>query len=265
MSTVLSHVDGHVATVTLNRPDRLNAMDGELVSALLEILELHAENDEVRVVILSGAGRGFCAGGDLRVLGTGSTEDEPVESSAGRVLDMRALTEVSQLLHTMPKVTIAAVNGPCAGAGLSWACATDLRYASDTAVFTTAFARAGQPGDYGGTWFLPRLVGASRARELFLRSARFDAADALEWGLVSEVVPGDAMISHVEAIAQEIAGFAPVAIRLMKANLNDAETLPLDQLLDREAERFAVNASTEDSKEAARAFIEKRTPRFKGA
>jgi 2-(1,2-epoxy-1,2-dihydrophenyl)acetyl-CoA isomerase len=269
MSVVLNRVEGHVATLTLNRPDRLNAMDGELLAAVLASLEAHAEDDDVRVVIMTGAGRGFCAGGDLRLLGArGGGKDAAAESAtsvATRVRDMRGLTEISRLLHTMPKVTIAAVNGPCAGAGLSWACAADLRYAADTAVFTTAFARAGQPGDYGGTWFLPRLVGAGRARELFLRSTRFDAAAARDWGLVNEVVPGPSLLEHVGAIATEIAGFAPVAIRLMKANLNDGETLPLDQLLDAEAERFYVNAATDDAGEAARAFIEKRPPRFEGA
>jgi 2-(1,2-epoxy-1,2-dihydrophenyl)acetyl-CoA isomerase len=263
MTTVLNHVDGHVATVTLNRPERLNAMNGELADEVLASLDDHAENEQIRVVVLTGAGRAFCAGGDLQQIGSGGG-GEPARSLASSARTMRQLTAIAELLHAMPKVTIAAVNGPCAGAGLSWACAADLRYASDSAVFTTAFAKAGQPGDYGGTWFLQRLIGAARARELFFRSTRLDAAAALEIGLVNEVVASDSLMSHVGTIAAEIVGFAPVAIRLMKASLNDAETVPLGRLLDLEAERFQINMATTDAREAALAFVEKRSPNFTG-
>jgi 2-(1,2-epoxy-1,2-dihydrophenyl)acetyl-CoA isomerase len=263
MSTVLNQVDGAVATVTLNRPERLNAMSGELADEVLASLDDHAENDQIRVVVLTGAGRAFCAGGDLQQIGSGGG-GEPARSFGSSTRSMRRLTSIAELLHTMPKVTIAAVNGPCAGAGLSWACAADLRYASDSAIFTTAFAKAGQPGDYGGTWFLQRLIGAARARELYFRSTRLDAAGALEIGLVNEVVSSESLMSHVGAISIEIAGFAPVAIRLMKASLNDAETAPLGRLLDLEAERFQINMATTDAREAALAFVEKRPPNFTG-
>jgi 2-(1,2-epoxy-1,2-dihydrophenyl)acetyl-CoA isomerase len=220
-------VDGSVATMTLDRPDRLNALDTALVEAVLGRLEQTAQDRDVRVLVLTGAGRAFCAGGDL-------------------------------------KATIAAVNGPCAGAGLSWACAADLRYAAPSAVFTTAFVHAGQSGDYGGTWTLPRIIGSGRARELFLLGDRIDAEEAARIGLVNAVVPQDELLGHVRAIADRIASSAPLAVAAIKGNLNDGERHDLAGLLDRESERFAVNAGTADAVEAARAYAEKRAPRFQG-
>jgi 2-(1,2-epoxy-1,2-dihydrophenyl)acetyl-CoA isomerase len=257
--------EGALAIVRFNRPDRLNAFDPSVIEALIGHLEQLADDPRVRAVILTGNGRGFCAGGDLNILQGGSTaptstpanEDEQVERMLG-------LTRASTLLHEMPKLTIAAVNGPCAGAGLSLACAADLRVAAQSAVFVSAFLRAGQTGDYGGTWFLPRLVGPSKARELFLLGERIDATEAYRIGLVGRVVPDQDLMEVAREIGKQAAAAAPLALAGLKANLNDADNLALGDLMRQEALRFTANRSTRDSAEAVNAFLENRTPTFEG-
>ncbi len=177
---------------------------------------------------------------------------------------MLQLTRASTLLHEMPKVTIAAVNGPCAGAGLSLACAADLRIAAESAVFATAFLRAGQTGDYGGTWLLPRLVGPGKARELFFLGDRIDAEEAVRIGLVNRVVPDEDLLPVAQAVAEQVAAAAPLTLAGLKANLNDADYLRLDDLMRAEAVRFTRNRSTRDSLEAVNAFLDKRAPTFEG-
>ena len=257
--TVLYDAADGIATVTLNRPERLNAMNRDLLVDLLATLEAVAADDSVRALILTGAGRGFCAGADLRernVL-TGETTE-------ARIGELRALMRASQLLREMPAITIAAVNGPAAGAGLSLALAADLRYASESATFVTAFLTAGLSGDYGGTWMLPRIVGPAKARELYFLSDRVPAAEALRLGLVSEVVPPEALMARAREIGARLAAAAPVALGRIKANLNDADRLSFAELLDREADRHVRTGSTADAREAGAAFLEKRPPRFLG-
>ena len=186
-----------VATVTLNRPDRLNAMNDELLTGMLRTLEQLASEDTICAVVITGTGRGFCAGGDLSA-GPGGGIGGPDLTSQERVGLMRRYMETSHLLHTMPKVTIAAVNGPCAGAGMAWACACDLRIASESAVFKTAFLSAGLSGDFGGTWTLSRIVGPAKARELYLLNERLSAQDALRGSLVSQVVAADRLLPEVQ-------------------------------------------------------------------
>ena len=261
--TVLYEADGGIATITLNRPERLNAMTAPLLTEALEALETAASDDEVRVVVLTGAGRGFCAGGDLSAgAGGGVVGGGPVEAD---VASLRRFMRSSQLLHGMPKVTIAAINGACAGAGLSWACAADLRYAAASAKFSTAFLTAGLSGDFGGTWTLPRLVGAAKARELYLLADRFDAAEAERIGLVAKALPDDELVGFVRSTAERLASAAPVALRGIKANLNDASEVGFAELLDREAARHVRSGRTSDAREAARAFVEKRPPTFTGS
>jgi 2-(1,2-epoxy-1,2-dihydrophenyl)acetyl-CoA isomerase len=247
--------------VRFNRPERLNAFDPDVIVELVSHLEELAGDGEIRAVILTGTGRGFCAGGDLHGLRdrppTTRTEDE-------QVANMLRLTHASVLLHEMPKLTIAAVNGPCAGAGFSLACAADLRIAAASAVFATAFANAGQTGDYGGTWFLPRLVGAGKARELFLLGGRLDARQAERVGLVNRVVPDDDLLSTARDAALQVSAAAPLALAGLKANLNEADHVSLRELLEHEAHQFVRNAATRDSAEAVRAFLEKRPPVFEG-
>ena len=203
----------------------------------------------VRVVVLTGAGRGFCAGGDVAAMtgGGGGASGEPV--------DLRAIMEVSELLVAMPAITVAAVNGPCAGAGLSFACACDLRYAARSAVFVSAFLRVGSSGDHGSAWVVTRAVGPAKARELLLLGDRVGADEAFRIGLVSAVVDDDALVAHVGEIAARLAGMPPTATRLMKANLDDAVTLPLGEYLDRETERFAECSGSDEAIAAAKAFL----------
>jgi 2-(1,2-epoxy-1,2-dihydrophenyl)acetyl-CoA isomerase len=226
--------DGAVATVTFNRPERLNAMTGESFDLLRSELEVLAEDDAVRAVVLTGAGRGFCAGGDLSTLaGTSNPADE--EDIRER---MARLTRITPLLHDMPKPTIAAINGACAGAGLSLACACDIRYAAEGAVFKTAFLSAGVPGDYGGTWTLPRVVGPGLARQLYLADERIDADTALRIGLVGAVFPAEQLLPRAVALAERLAAAPAHVVRAMKANLNDGDVLDLPRHLERESARF---------------------------
>ena len=264
--TVLYGVDAGVATITLNRPEQLNTMSPQLLAEAIAAMEEAASDDAVRAVILTGAGRGFCAGGDLSGMaaprdGRPGGGPRPVQAD---IAGLRAHMRTSQLLHEMPKVTFAAINGPCAGAGFSWACACDVRYCGLSAVFNTAFMTAGLSGDFGGTWTLPRIVGAAKARELYLLAEKFRAADAERIGLVTAVLPDDELLDFVRAKAERVAGFAPLTMASIKANLNDALHLDFSTLLDREAERHVRTGRTEDAKEAARAFLEKRPASFKG-
>src|SRR6059036_4260002 len=184
---VLEVVKDGVAVLTLNRPDRLNAMSGPMLDAMLEALPRLADDSDVGVVVLTGAGRGFCAGGDVKAMAEGrefggTTLEEKAQA-------LRSRMEVSRWLHEMPKVTIAMVRGAAAGAGLSLALACDLRVAGDSARFATAFARVGYSGDFGGSWFLTQLVGTAKARELYYTADIVDASQARELGIVNRVVP----------------------------------------------------------------------------
>lgn len=250
-------VNGSVATVTLDRPDRLNAFTGEGIVQLRSVLVELAEDRGVRAVVLTGAGRAFCAGGDLQAMsdGFGGTGDQELPP-------MRRLVEVVELLHHMPKVTIAAVNGACAGAGLSFAAACDLRVAAPGAVFTTAFAKVGQSGDYGSAWFLTRLVGRPRAAMMLFLSDRFDATTALAAGLVQEVA--DDALDRAHELAQQVAALAPLTIAAIKENLDDAQDSALSPYLDHECDRFLRTLATHDAQEAVRAYVEKRAPDFEG-
>ena len=257
---VLNDVVGAVQVISLNRPDRLNAMTKGLVDELLPVLEAAAADPAIRAVVLTGVGRGFCAGGDLGEIGDLADGVDVAREEA----DLRRLHRSSQLLHEMAKPTIAAVNGPCAGAGLSWAAACDLRLAASSAVFRSSFVSAGLTGDFGSSWTLPRIVGAGRARELCLLNRKFDAAEALRIGLVSEVVPDELFRDRVLEVAAQLAGPAPLARAGMKANLNDGELVGFGELLDREAARQAAATASSDCVEAATAFLERREPVFVG-
>lgn len=257
--TVLYESEGGIATITFNRPESLNAMNFELLEGMLAAVERAAGDNEVRVVILTGAGRGFCSGGDLRATGTLGTGDR--ESQIGV---LQAFGRMSRLLREMPKVTIAAVNGACAGAGLSVACATDLRYAAQSAKFVTAFVNAGLSGDFGGTWTLPRIVGAARAREMYLLSDRVSGEEAERIGLVSKTLPDEELMPHVRSIAERLVASAPVVLQRIKENLNDSEDVSFAEALNREADRHVTVAASADTREARLAFTEKRAPVFTG-
>ena len=261
MSVVLYGVADRVATVTLNRPERRNAMSPELLRELLAALERAASDHEVRAVILIGAGPSFCVGGDLQSFAQGDSGEVPLDE---RIAGLRESVRCSELLREMPKPTIAAVHGAAAGAGLSLACAADVRIAARSTVFRTAFLSAGLSGDFGGTWTLPRLVGEAKARELYLLNRKIDADEAQRIGLVAEVVDDDAFEARVREVALELAAQAPLALARIKVNLADTWRGTFAEHLDRECPRHVGLTRTEDSAEAARAFLEKRQPVFLG-
>jgi 2-(1,2-epoxy-1,2-dihydrophenyl)acetyl-CoA isomerase len=263
MSTdLLEQVKDGVAVLTLNRPDRLNAMSRPMLDALLEALPRLAEDPTVGVVVLTGAGRGFCAGGDVKAMAEGN--ELGGQTMEERAQALRSRMETSRWLHEMPKPTIAMMRGPAAGAGLSLAMACDLRIASDTVKLGTAFARVGYSGDFGGSYYLTQLVGTAKARELYFTADLLDAQQALGLGLVNRVVADARLEEETMALASRLARGPRVAYRYMKRNMNAAETASLKDMLDLEAWNHTRTGMTEDHREAARAFVEKREPQFKG-
>ena len=249
-----------VATLTFNRPDRLNALSPQIMDGLLEALPRLAADASVGAVVLTGAGRAFCAGGDVKRM----AEETVPRNSEEDVARLRGRMEVSRLLHEMPKPTIAMVNGPAAGAGLAMALACDLRIAGESARFVTAFAKVGFSGDFGGSYFLSKLVGTGKARELYFTAEPLDAAQALALGIVNRVVPDVELASAAIDFARKLARGPRIALGLMKQNFNAAENGTLAELLDLEARRQIETGKTEDHKEAAKAFVEKRAPVFRG-
>jgi len=260
---LLYRLENRVVSLTLNRPERLNALTKDMMAALRARLAEVAMDDAVGCLVLTGAGGAFCAGGDVRVQAKVAAEGTP-ETPEQRTDLLRASMEASRLLHEMPKPTIAMVNGVAAGAGLSLALACDLRIAGRSARMTTAFAKVGLSGDYGGTWFLTQLVGSAKARELYFLSDVLDSARIEALGLANRVVGDDELAAETMTLAEKLANGPSVALRYMKRNLNVAECGTLSEGLDSEAYGMLRARASDDHKEAARAFVEKRKPEFKG-
>jgi enoyl-CoA hydratase/carnithine racemase len=249
-----------VAHLVLNRPDKLNALSGELSTALNEALSRIAEDPSVRVVVLSGAGRAFCSGGDLGAIGKGREQNKTDELGPILRSGMQAVLK----MRLMPQPVIAAVNGPAAGAGMNVALAADIRIAADNATFGQTFSRVGLYPDYGGTYFLPQLVGPSVAAELFYTGEMIDAPTALRLGIVNRVVPLAQLEAEVKTLAQKIAQGPPLAIRAIKKALFAANEEELVKTLDHEAQEQLKCFHSEDCSEGIRAFFEKRHPKFQG-
>ena len=247
--------DGPVATLTMNRPDRMNAMTNRMVLETGRALVQAGEDPELRVLVLTGAGRSFCPGADLQGVASGSINEDRL-----RPEDFRVPVQ----LHNLPAVTIAAVNGACAGAGLGWALACDLRVAARSARFNTAFLDVGVAGDMGGPWSLGHLVGRAKARELYFLPEKFDADEALRIGMVNRVAADDAFQDEVNLVVDRLRAAAPIALRTMKANFLDAERMDLAAFVGVETERHTRMFTTEDTREAFAAKVEKRAPRFVG-
>ena len=260
MPDLLEAVENGVAWLTLNRPERLNALSPEMTGSLTETLQRLATDREVGAIVITGAGRGWCSGGDVKTMESRG-RDQSVED---RVEGLRRAHQLPLLMRNCPKVIIAAINGPVAGAGLGLALACDLRIAGKSARFGTAFARIGYSGDYGGTWSLTRLVGTAKARELYFLADVIDAEEAHRLGMVNRVVEDEALRDEAMALARRLADGPRVALGYIKKNLFAAETEPFQTVLDLEAEHQARCAFTEDHKEAVAAFVEKRRPVFKG-
>ena len=258
---LIHEVKDGIATLTLNRPDRLNALGGSLRDDLHDAITRSAADPEVRVLIVTGSGKGFCAGGDVKAMNEakeGRRERPFMEKIApGRDRTLLAMREA-------PQPIIAAVNGAAAGAGMNLALACDIRLASSAAKFSQAFVKRGLHPDWGGTYFLPRIVGMAKACELIFTGALIDAAEALRLGIVSQVLAPEELLPAAQALARAIAAGPPIAIRLAKRGLyRNAES---DLRTALEYETFAQNAcfETEDATEGIRAFVEKRAPQFKG-
>lgn len=258
------HCENAVCTLTLNRPETLNALNVPLVTELKNALEGAGSDPGVGAIVLTGAGRAFSSGGDLREGASVRPDDSRVNEFEHWSQNLRKAMEVSRILHEMPKPTIAMIRGPTAGAGLALAAACDLRIASDNASFTTAFVKVGFPGDFGITWFLTRLVGTAKARELMLLSEKIDATEALRIGLINRVVSDDQLETVTRAVASRIANGPRVANHYIKTNLNAAEAGSLISSLDLEATHLTITRGTQDHQEAVRAFREKRPPVFQG-
>src|SRR3954451_2493785 len=246
--------DGAVQTITFNRPEVFNAFNRALHAGLRDALK-EARDPEVRAVVVTGAGRGFCAGQDLKEFGEAPDVGDSLRATYHpNVLAIRALE----------KPVIAAVNGACAGAGLSLACACDVRIASDAAFFVPGFVGIGLVPDAGGTYFIHRLLGAPRAFEWMSSNRRLTAAEAHAWGLVSEVVEADALAPRAAELAAFYAGLPTRAIGMTKRLFDHADTASLDEQLELEAQLQASAAAGEDFKEGVAAFLEKRAPNFTG-
>jgi 2-(1,2-epoxy-1,2-dihydrophenyl)acetyl-CoA isomerase len=251
-------VDGPVATLTLDRPEALNALTVPVKVALRAALESIAADRAIRAVILTGAGRAFCAGQDL------AERDEP-DAAPLEVEVRERYNPIIRALRSMGQPVIAAVNGVAAGAGASLAFACDLRIASEEARFVLAFGRIGLVPDSGATWFLPRLVGPAKAVELALVGDPVDAAEALRLGLVSKVVPGDQLMTEARTLADRLAAGAPLALSLTKGALDRSLTIDLDEALEAEARLQGIAGASADHAEGLTAFREKRQPRFTGS
>jgi 2-(1,2-epoxy-1,2-dihydrophenyl)acetyl-CoA isomerase len=262
-----------VALITLNRPESLNAMGGELMPLLGDYLAKSEFDREVRCIAITGAGRAFCAGGDVRNMqrrneGQADPTGTPANALGNLEEQVRLLragqNAVSLKLHTMGKPTVALVNGHAVGAGMSVALACDQRICGSAAKFGTAFRNVGLSGDYGGSYYLQRLVGAGKARELYFTAEIIDAQKALELGIANRVVPQEQLLEEGLAFCARIASGPTGTFARMKANLNLAETGTLQQVLDQEAMNMRLSGLGKDSREAVLAFVEKREPRFTG-
>lgn len=253
-----------IATLTMNRPEARNALTGEMLAALSAAAPRLALDPNVRLVVVTGAGGAFCAGGDVKgfVADKGSAGEGPTFDQ--RVNSLRNGMDFSRWLHEMPKPTLAVIPGPAAGAGLSIALACDFRIASEDAKMTTAFSKIGASGDYGGSYFLSKLVGTARARELYFTADVITGAEAARLGVVNRAVPAADLDREAAALARRLADLPTVAIGYMKKNLAMAEHGSLSEVMDAEAIHMVRTMMTEDHKAASLAFVEKRPPVFRG-
>ena len=266
---LLCELDDGVATITLNKPAKRNALGDILTPALRATLLVLEEDTRCGAVVITGAGKAFCAGGDVSGMGGGSAKaappaaERPQATAEDRVRALIHKQETLTLrLHELAKPTLAALPGPAAGAGLSIALACDMRLMADSAFITTAFANIGLSGDYGGSWFLTQLVGPAIAKDLYMTARRVGAEECLKLGIANRVTTFDVLQDEAHALARQLADGPRTALRYMKENINRAPDADLRTCLAMEADRMVRVGATADHKEAVRAFMEKRPPRF---
>jgi 2-(1,2-epoxy-1,2-dihydrophenyl)acetyl-CoA isomerase len=266
---LLGRIDGHVAVLSFNRPDRRNALSASMYDGFGRALPQIEREPSVRVLLLTGEGGAFCAGGDVKGMHENNTFGGPAPASPTSIEDSVAWLRsrqslVSLALRQLSMPVVAALPGAAAGAGLSMALAADLRIAAERAVLVTAFANVGASGDFGTSWFLPRIVGEAKAKELMFTSPRLTAAEAADLGLVNQVLADDGFAEAALAFCHDLANRAPIALRYMKENVNRALGSTLVEALDAEASAMVRTMGTADHREAAAAFVEKRPPEFAG-
>ncbi|MBR0757446.1 enoyl-CoA hydratase [Bradyrhizobium jicamae] len=257
---VLQSLEHGLLTITMNRPERRNALNPDMTRGLVEAARRAQDDPEVRAVLLKGAGGTFCVGGDVKSMAEGRA---PMAFEA-KTATLRKGMEVSRILHQMPKPVVAQLDGAAAGAGLSIALSCDLRIASASCKITTAFAKVGYSGDYGGTYFLTQMLGSAKARELYLLSPVLSAQEAYNLNMVSKVVPDADIEAEALDLARSLANGPSVALGYIKRNINNAESMSLEACFDGEAIHHSRAGETADHKEAAKAFVEKRKPSFLG-
>lgn len=257
---LLESREGAVLTLTMNRPDKLNALSVDLTTALLDAFGRAAADAELRAVVLTGAGRAFCAGGDLALIA------DARRRNAGHELEslLRGGSQLALAICDTPVPVLAAVNGPAAGAGMNVALACDMRIASESASFGQNFAKVGLFPDFGGTYFLPRLAGPARAAEMFYTGDMISAAEAERIGVVNQVVPHDRLAEEARALAAKLAAAPPIAARAVKKVLFGSDRAALARALEMEVQQQVKCFLSEDCSEGLRAFFEKRTPQFTG-
>lgn len=257
---VLTHIEAGVLTITLNRPDRLNSFNDEMHGQLSVALKMAERDESVRCVLLTGAGRGFCAGQDL------NDRNVSVEQAApdlGLSVE-RFYNPLIRRMTALPKPIVCAVNGVAAGAGAAIALACDIVIASNNASFIQSFCRLGLVPDSGGSWFLPRLAGHARAMGMALLGDKISAQQALEWGMIWQVVEFEALASHTQELAQRLATQPTYGLGLIKKAMYSAATNTLDQQLNLERDLQRLGGRSEDYREGVSAFFQKRQPEFKG-
>jgi 2-(1,2-epoxy-1,2-dihydrophenyl)acetyl-CoA isomerase len=258
-----------VATLTFNRPEARNALSGDMGAKLSEAIPRLSADPRVRVIVLTGNGGAFCAGGDVKGFAADTSRGAAPGQGQGPSLEARTLglrrgMEVVKQIYESPKPTLAIIPGPAAGAGFSIALACDLRVSLDTAKLTTAFSKVGLAGDYGGSFFLSHLVGAAKARELYFTADVITGAEAERLGIVNKAVPADQLEAEGKAWAKKLAALPTVAVGYMKKNLNASAHATLSEVLDMEAMHMVRTMTTADHAAASQAFVEKRAPVFAG-
>lgn len=270
---LLGHIDGPVAVLTFNRPHRRNALTEAMYHGFDQAIDRVANDDAIRVLMVTGAGGAFCAGGDVKAMNernnhSSDSGDTPAATLDARAADLAHRQRISSLaMYQLDKPVIAAIPGAAAGAGFSLAMAADIRLAHRDALLVTAFANVGASGDFGGSWYLTQLLGPAKAKELYFTSPRLTAADAVGLGLVNQILDApdpDAFVAEAMTWCQDLATRAPIAMARMKQNINRANFMDLPEALDAEAANMVLTMSTADHFEAAAAFVEKRPPVFTG-